>query len=80
MAHPQQQFFVGAVRQLMPDYFSDKSVVEIGSLNINGTLDMAGGGGAAARPAARSGVAAPCDTRCGADRVCRERLCRRQDG
>lgn len=38
MAHPQQHFFVGAIKQLMPDFFSGKKVVEIGSLNLNGTV------------------------------------------
>lgn len=38
MSHPQQQFFVSGVKQFLPEYFSDKKVLEIGSLNINGSV------------------------------------------
>ncbi len=38
MAHPQQFFFVGAVRQLLPDAFQGRKVLEIGSLNLNGSV------------------------------------------
>ena len=38
MAHPEQFEFVRSVKDLYPYYFSDKCVVEIGSLNINGSV------------------------------------------
>ncbi|WP_157609601.1 class I SAM-dependent methyltransferase [Variovorax sp. Root473] len=38
MAHPQQSFFVNGVKQLLPAYFNQRSVLEIGSLNINGSV------------------------------------------
>lgn len=36
--HIEVQQFVGHVRQLLPDYFQNKKVLEVGSLNINGTV------------------------------------------
>jgi SAM-dependent methyltransferase len=38
MAHPQQHFFVGGIKQFLPEYFAGKRVLEIGSLNINGSV------------------------------------------
>lgn len=38
MAHPQQQNFVKSLHNLMPHYFNNKKVLEVGSLNINGTI------------------------------------------
>lgn len=38
MAHPQQQAFVNSVKNVYPDYFNGKNVVEFGSLNLNGTV------------------------------------------
>ena len=38
MSHPQQREFIESVRRAMPQYFTDVSVLEIGSLNINGTV------------------------------------------
>lgn len=38
MAHPQQQNFVANVKSVFPHFFSNTRVVEIGSLNINGTV------------------------------------------
>lgn len=38
MAHPEQRTFIKNVVSLYPHYFSGKSVIEIGSLNINGTV------------------------------------------
>jgi SAM-dependent methyltransferase len=38
MAHPQQQAFVAKVKNLYPDHFVNKTVVEFGSLNLNGTV------------------------------------------
>lgn len=38
MAHQQQRFFVHAIRQLMPHYFAQRSVIEVGSLNLNGSV------------------------------------------
>src|SRR4051812_1784880 len=38
MAHPQQQFFVGGVKQFLPEFFTDQRVLEIGSLNLNGSV------------------------------------------
>lgn len=38
MSHSQQRFFIESVRNKLPQYFSNTNVVEIGSLNINGTV------------------------------------------
>lgn len=38
MAHAEQRDFVESVRRLMPWYFTGVSVLEVGSLNINGTV------------------------------------------
>lgn len=38
MAHPEQFFFVGSVAANLPDYFHSKRVLEVGSLNINGSV------------------------------------------
>jgi len=36
MAHPEQNEFVSLVKQYFPEFFSDKKVLEIGSLDLNG--------------------------------------------
>lgn len=38
MAHPQQFHFVESVRQMYPSLFVSKKVLEVGSLNINGSI------------------------------------------
>lgn len=38
MAHKQQFDFVNAIKYQYPDYFNSKRVVEIGSLDINGSI------------------------------------------
>jgi len=38
MAHPEQFQFVSGVREFLPEYFTAKSVLEIGSLDINGSV------------------------------------------
>jgi SAM-dependent methyltransferase len=38
MAHHQQFFFLQAVKQFLPEYFAERKVLEIGSLNINGSI------------------------------------------
>lgn len=38
MAHPQQAQFVSALRQALPAYFAGRRVLEIGSLDINGSV------------------------------------------
>lgn len=38
MAHPQQFFYVNGVRQFLPEYFRGRKVLEIGSLNLNGSV------------------------------------------
>lgn len=38
MSHPQQLAFVASVEQMHPDAFDNCRVLEIGSLNINGTV------------------------------------------
>lgn len=38
MAHIQQRDFIDKIKRRSPKYFSNKSVLEIGSLNINGTV------------------------------------------
>ena len=38
MSHIQQRFFVGGIKQFLPDFFQEKIVLEVGSLNINGTV------------------------------------------
>ena len=38
MSHPEQTRFVQSVKDKFPEYFFDKSVLEVGSLNINGTV------------------------------------------
>ena len=38
MAHIQQFRFIGFIKQVLPEYFDSKKVLEIGSLNINGSV------------------------------------------
>ena len=38
MAHPEQQEFVESVKQTRPEFFKGKKVLEVGSLNINGSI------------------------------------------
>jgi ubiquinone/menaquinone biosynthesis C-methylase UbiE len=38
MAHKEQREFFEYVKNSMPEYFNDVSVIEMGSLNINGTV------------------------------------------
>jgi hypothetical protein len=38
MSHPNQMTFVQSVRSFFPDSFTNKKVLEIGSLNINGSV------------------------------------------
>lgn len=38
MAHPEQMQFVAEARALHPEHFRDAAVLEIGSLNINGSV------------------------------------------
>lgn len=38
MAHAEQQIFINAMRIVFIDYFTNKKVLEIGSLNINGSV------------------------------------------
>ena len=38
MAHPEQMFFLKTVRDFLVSYFNSKSVLEIGSLDINGSV------------------------------------------
>ena len=38
MAHPQQRVFFNSVKDRFPQYFSNVSVLEVGSLDINGTV------------------------------------------
>lgn len=38
MAHPQQREFISKVKEKFPNYFKNTKVLEVGSLNINGTV------------------------------------------
>lgn len=38
MSHPEQIQFVEKVKNRFPNYFQNKSILEVGSLNINGTV------------------------------------------
>ena len=38
MSHPAQREFVASLKEKFPDYFIRKTVLEIGSLNINGSI------------------------------------------
>jgi len=38
MAHPEQRVFFEQTKERFPQYFNEVSVIEIGSLNINGTV------------------------------------------
>lgn len=38
MSHPQQRQFMQSVKDKFPEFFNDTTVLEIGSLNINGTV------------------------------------------
>ena len=38
MSHPQQQDFVRYIQRTMPQYFLFRRVLEVGSLNVNGTV------------------------------------------
>lgn len=38
MAHVQQFFYVNSVKQFLPEYFNKARVLEIGSLNLNGSI------------------------------------------
>ena len=39
MSHPDQQEFVAAIKSVLPQYFRDVRVLEVGSLDINGTVN-----------------------------------------
>ena len=38
MSHIQQRFFINSIKQFLPNFFHNSSVLEVGSLNINGTV------------------------------------------
>lgn len=38
MSHPNQMAFVGSIKRFFPDSFINKKVLEVGSLNINGSV------------------------------------------
>jgi SAM-dependent methyltransferase len=38
LSHPQQLNFISALKNQHPEYFTDKKVLEVGSLNINGSI------------------------------------------
>lgn len=38
MAHVQQFFYVNAIKQFLPEFFEGSKVLEIGSLNLNGSI------------------------------------------
>lgn len=38
MSHPEQRNFVKYIKDKFPNFFSNKKVIEIGSLNINGSI------------------------------------------
>jgi len=38
MSHPSQMQFIKSVKNHFPEYFSGKQILEVGSLNINGTV------------------------------------------
>ncbi len=38
MSHPSQQEFVGLISSDLPEYFSGRKILEVGSLDINGTV------------------------------------------
>ena len=38
MSHHQQLSFINFVKNKFPDYFDNKKVLEVGSLNINGSV------------------------------------------
>lgn len=38
MAHPEQREFIEDVKRIWPEWFNNVNVLEIGSLNINGTI------------------------------------------
>lgn len=38
MSHYEQQQYIASVKEKFPEYFNDKRVLEVGSLDINGTL------------------------------------------
>ena len=38
MSHLQQRDFIGSLKEKHPDFFEKKRVLEVGSLNINGTI------------------------------------------
>lgn len=38
MSHPEQQAFIGHCKRFLPAWFRDKTVLEIGSLDINGSV------------------------------------------
>ena len=38
MSHPAQQNYIKSVKNIFPNYFNRKQVLEVGSLNINGTV------------------------------------------
>ena len=38
MAHESQMFFIGSVQKFFPHFFKNKKVLEIGSMDINGTV------------------------------------------
>jgi len=45
MAHRQQQAFVASIKKAFPDFFAGSRVLEVGSLNINGSVRQHFGGG-----------------------------------
>lgn len=38
MAHQEQRDFINSVKEILPGYFENTKVLEVGSLNINGTV------------------------------------------
>ena len=38
MAHPQQFFYIQALKKFLPEYFEGCRILEIGSLNLNGSI------------------------------------------
>ena len=38
MSHPEQREFVAEIKRTYPDLFSSKKVLEVGSLDINGSI------------------------------------------
>lgn len=38
MSHPQQLYFINQLKNVFPNHFRNKKILEVGSLNINGTV------------------------------------------